>query len=117
MSLFINIENKFARYFDDDHGEGTGFEMGSKATNSHILKTELDENYDPLQPEDLFPSCENTSVETKDISKTRKSPSRLSQNQTNRDSEISSDVGDIKKPYEEEDEEEDKFSQKGQSLN
>merc|ERR1712018_845351 len=40
----ISTENKFTRNFDEDHGEGTGFQMGSKINNVSIVSTELDEN-------------------------------------------------------------------------
>jgi len=87
--------------------------MGLKASNVQNLSTELDENYDPLQPEELLPSVENKSVENGDIPRTRKSPNRQSPAKNSTDGENISDAKEHGAPYEEEDEEEDQFAQKG----
>jgi len=112
----ISTEIKLARDFDDDHGEGTGFEMGSKGTNVHILSTELDENYDPLQTEELLHSAEKKPAENGEILGNRKSPSRLNHAKNSEDDENISTTKDHTEPCEEEDEEEDQFAQKGRTI-
>lgn len=112
----ISTETKFGSHFDDDHGEGTGFEMGSKISVGQGSCLELDENFDPLEPDEFISLSENKTVQQVDKSEqSRKSPSELNQKQQlKQDKDILNET-DAGEPCEEEDEEEDYFVERESS--
>ena len=108
------IDNQFTRNIDDDHGTGEGFEMGRTSSDGRY-NSDLEENFDPLQ--ESFFSLEkkndqndnNTIKVTNDTAKHIKKANHVHHD----DIYIESDP---EKPYQEEDEEEDYFHEKGNTT-
>jgi len=109
----ISSETKFDIQFDEDHGEGAAFQMGSKILNKNSSYAELDENFDPLQPDEVIFMPEDVMVLNRDTSKcATKIPTELNRNQLTQKI-INPNESNPCEPYEEEDEEEDYFVERG----
>ena len=108
------IDNQFTRHIDDDHGTGEGFEMGRKSSDGRY-NSDLEENFDPLQESFFSLEKKNDQNDNNTIKVTNDTAKHIKKANHVHHDDIYIE-NDPEKPYQEEDEEEDYFHEKGNTT-
>ena len=108
------IDNQLTRNVDDDHGTGEGFEMGRKSSDGRY-NSDLEENFDPLQESFFSLEKKNDQNDNSTIKVTNDTAEHIKKANHVYHDDIYIE-NDPEKPYQEEDEEEDYFHEKGNTT-